>query len=104
MTENLGRADTIQIDGMEDGFEMKISTDQGVYTVNIHGCTMNLINQVDTHLRPYWAEAEAAYAERRRSRVFACDPDESGGYATDDPTHPDWHSVHADLYDSRPGK
>ena len=37
-------------------------------------------------------------------QAFACDPDESCGYEADDPKHPDWHSVHADLYDQREGK
>lgn len=33
--------------------------------------------------------------------VFACVPDESCGYDRSDPKHPDWHSTHADLWDSR---
>lgn len=37
-------------------------------------------------------------------RVFKCDPDESGGYDVSDPKHPDFHSVHADIWDAREGK
>jgi hypothetical protein len=29
---------------------------------------------------------------------------DSEAYDLSDPKHPDWHSVHADLYDSREGK
>ena len=25
-------------------------------------------------------------------------------YALDDPKHPDWHSIHADIWDNREGK
>lgn len=35
---------------------------------------------------------------------FDPEPDdgpEDSGYAPDDPKHPDWHSVHADLWDLR---
>ena len=32
---------------------------------------------------------------------FRCDPDESCGYDLSDPKHPDWHSVHADIWDAR---
>ena len=38
-------------------------------------------------------------------REFRCDPDESAGaYELSDPKHPDFHSVHADIWDSRAGK
>jgi hypothetical protein len=36
--------------------------------------------------------------------VFACDPDESCGYALSDPKHPGFHSIHADIWDARAGK
>ena len=34
-------------------------------------------------------------------QAFKCDPDESGGYEANSPKHPDWHSVHADIWDAR---
>ena len=37
----------------------------------------------------------------RFSDAFVCNPDESCGYDTSDPKHPDWHSVHADVWDNR---
>lgn len=36
--------------------------------------------------------------------VFACDVDESGGHAPEDPKSNGWHSRHADLWDLREGK
>ena len=101
MTENLGRADTVRINSDENGFELHLSTDQGIYVANIHGCTMSLIQQVDEHLRPYWDEAHRLAAEHQ---AFRCDPDESGGYDRSDPKHENWHSVHADIWDNRDGK
>jgi hypothetical protein len=45
-------------------------------------------------------------ASRYREQAFRCDPDESAGLAYDlsDPKHPDFHSVHADIWDARAGK
>ena len=36
--------------------------------------------------------------------AFPCDPDESGGLADDDPKHPEFHSLRAELWDNRAGK
>jgi hypothetical protein len=49
-------------------------------------------------------EAALRHAVVSIPTVFACEPDESCGYDRDDPKHPDWHSVHADLWDMREGK
>ncbi len=47
------------------------------------------------------AQAEKTRPERV-ARVFACNPDESAGaYEISDPKHQEFHSVHADLWDSR---
>lgn len=57
------------------------------------------------------ALSQAKVAEEARklihgleTRAFVCDPDESCGYAGDDPKNNTWHSVRADLWDSRAGK
>lgn len=43
----------------------------------------------------YVAEAHAARLE------FLCVPDESGGYASDDPKHPTYHERMSALWDNR---
>ncbi len=30
--------------------------------------------------------------------------EEIAAYTLDDPKHPDWHSIHADIWDAREGK
>lgn len=62
---------------------------------------------VRASIGPWLRERDAA---RYRAVAFRCDPDEStgwserAGYDTSDPKHPDFHSVHADLWDMREGK
>ena len=73
-----------------------------------------LYEAVKREIGPWLYERDQARAE------FRCSPDESGGvadvldgiseaaaraaaaaYELSDPKHPDWHSVHADIYDNR---
>jgi hypothetical protein len=56
----LGNASDIWIESDDRGFELHFQTDHGSYMVNIHGCSLTLLEQVDKQLRPYWAEAEDA--------------------------------------------
>lgn len=96
ISRSLGRADNVEVIGDEDGFELHIETESGNYVVNVHGCATQLLEQVK-QIGDWFAggmAAAAAYAP-------PVDPD---GYDRSDPKHPDWHSVHADLYDSREGK
>lgn len=99
-TRSLGSADSITIEGMEDGYELTISTDDGLYVVNVHSITHDLI-KVGDELKAYWAEGRAAAADHQRDLDKVFDGD---GIPTDDPKHPDWHSVHADIYDNRSAK
>lgn len=50
--------------------------------------------------RAYAAEEEAREVWTMPAE-FRCNPDESGGYDISDPKHPDFHSVHADIWDNR---
>jgi hypothetical protein len=115
-SENLGTADEITIDTDEGRFVLWFSTEHGTYRVNIHGAASDLIEAVDRTIRPWWEEGEAVRRsflkdmdkaavdverEYQAKRVFACDPDESAGYALDDPKHPAYHSTHADHYEER---
>ncbi len=96
-TQSLGTAIGVAVCGDENGFELHIQTDEGSYVVNVHACSEQLLSEVEREIGEYWAEAQSAMAG---AKIFACNPDESGGYDRDDPKHPDWHSVHADLWDS----
>jgi hypothetical protein len=107
VTRSLGRADFVTIESDEDGFELHISTDTGYsYVVNVHGVSQLLLAEVQKEIGSYWEEARAAAADHQRDldKVFACDPDESGGYDPSDPKHPAYHSTHADIWDAREGK
>lgn len=94
----LGNATGMQIDSDERGFELLFETDSGEYRVNIHGAAKDLLDAVTEQIKPWWDDAEIV----RRSMRTLSDPRE--GYDTSDPKHPDFHSVHADLHDSREGK
>jgi hypothetical protein len=41
---------------------------------------------------------------RRRARHIAVEPVPGEPYELTDPKHPDFHSVHADIWDAREGK
>lgn len=69
-----------------------------------------LYDRCKAAILPWLMERDEAL--RTMPRAFACNPDESGGFALSDdsgydrsdPKHPDWHSVHADIWDMREGK
>ncbi len=108
---NLGRAESITIEADSDGFELHIDTEYGSYIVNVHGVTKQLL-EVGEVINAYWQEGKAAAAEHQREldisliegTSFEDAADAWGGYDRDDPKHPQWHSTHADLWDSREGK
>lgn len=103
----------IKIECEEDGFHIVIDGDSidPDYQAGEYGWKIEdpeqLYDRVNATIGPWLQEREAAFAEFRHQRAlgaFRCDPDESAGYDPSDPKHPDWHSVHADLWDSREGK
>jgi len=119
-------ADKVTLDDDEGRFTLEIETDEGdTLRFIIHHIDLDAFyDQVKGRLGPYLREAaEARTAVARgvslkeylrdeyRHEVstgqhapFLCaveDVDESGGYAADDPKHPEFHSVHADIYDNR---
>jgi hypothetical protein len=98
VTRSLGRADYVTVDSNEDGFELHISTDTGSYIVNVHGISQLLLEEVQKEIGEYWTNARVFAAEHR---IFACDPDESVGYDTNDPKHPNWFSTHVAIWDER---
>lgn len=63
-TTPLGHAESIRVEGMEDGFELFIVTEQGSFVVNVHAVTHDLIT-VGGEMSSYWAEGrEAALAHQ----------------------------------------
>lgn len=107
------RAASVKIEWEEDGCYIVIDGDSldpdymaGEYRWRLED-PEQAYDAVRAGIWPWIAEKEEAYQEFKRARaagVFACDPDESGGYDLSDPKHPDWHSVHADIWDARAGK
>ncbi len=105
----LGNVDSVQIENDENGFELHLSTDEfGPIVVNIQSECETLYDQVKARIGPYLQErdeARSAVAAGVSLKAFLCEPNESAGmaevYDISDPKHPDWHSVHADIWDNR---
>ena len=119
-----------RIDSDEDGFTLCIPdpfTGEDRYTFPLDAGSLDAFyDQVKARIGPYLREQQAAHDSFRRGgwRSFVCAPadvDESGGvsdeardaydgypdasgYHITDPKHPDFHSVHADIWDARDGK
>lgn len=118
---NFGNVDSVQIESDERGFELHLSTDEfGPIVVNIQSECETLYDQVKARIGPYLQERDEV------KRVFECNPsyeefmrseydhermtgqhagefsiDDGSGYDRSDPKHPNWHSVHADIWDNR---
>ena len=105
--------ETIKIDCDERGFTITIDGDSvdpdyqaGRYTWRIADPEA-FYDHVKAAIGPWLYERDQAFAEFKaqvKGGAFRCDPDESGGYDTSDPKHPDYHSTHADIWDARAGK
>ncbi len=96
-TAPLGHAHTVELIPDEDGFNLILDTEKGTFVVNVHGVIDDLIS-VGNFLVDYMAEGALAAAQHR------ADMEQRDAYDLRNPKHPDWHSVHADLWDSREGK
>lgn len=95
-----GNADKITIECDDRGFELHIQSEDAYVSFNIHAIAEALYDTVKAEIGPWLYERDMAKA----SMPFRCNPDESGGYDISDPKHPNWHSIHADIWDSREGK
>ena len=98
-------ADSIRIESDERGFEMYLRVDEepevdenGWFRVNVHACALQLLREAQTNIGPWAAEAESVKRVFDRERD-SYDPREA--YEISDPKHPDFHSVHADIWDAR---
>jgi hypothetical protein len=100
------RAESVAVDSDEGAFTLEVADENGDYfTVNIHGIDLDAFyDQVKSRIGPYLRERDEAKQafDVREYRVT-----EDGGlepYDISDPKHPDYHSVHADIWDAREGK
>jgi hypothetical protein len=92
-------AANVTFDATETGWQLRVESDEGddVFVFNIHHLALELAKHADETLGAWRREAEA-------TMPFRCQPDESCGYADDDPKQPNYHDVRADIYDGREGK
>ncbi len=97
-TESLGRAHDVSIVGDEDGFELHFSTDEGSYVVNVHSVAADLYWSARKEIGSWLSDGEEA------RRNYDLVKDDADAYDPSDPKHPNWHSVHADLWDARSEK
>jgi hypothetical protein len=98
--EKVMYAGNIKIESEEDGFWLAVHAPTFTHRWKIDD-PEEFYDHVRSEIGPW-------LAERENGRLaFLCSPedvDESGGYDISDPKHPRFHSVHADLWDSRAGK
>lgn len=104
-------ADSIKIETDEDGFHLIVEApeeDGAFFKQRRFDFRIDdpeaLYDAVKAEIGPWLYERDAAQRTFVAQGGYARGFHESGGYATDDPKHPDFHSVHADLWDAREGK
>lgn len=62
-----GEADSIKVEGQEDGFHLVIDTDEGdVLDLRIQGIAIEFAEHVDATVGAWWREGQAAGATRPR--------------------------------------
>ena len=97
-------AESVTVDSDEGSLTLEIeSAEEDRITVNIHGIDLDAFyDQVKARIGPYLREKEDA--EQRFNRAYAAEEEAREAYALSDPKHPDFHSIHADIWDARDGK
>ena len=106
-------AASVRIECEEDGLHLVIDGDSPypeytaaildyrIQDIDLDAFYENVRSTLGGYLREMH-EARQAVAAGVTLSAFLCMPedvDESGGYATDDPKHPRYHSIHADIHD-----
>jgi hypothetical protein len=88
----------------EDGFHLIVETDEeDPMDFRIVDAEDALHGAVKDVIGPWIAERNAAWQDYQRGARAREDYDREA-YSLDDPKHADFHSVHADIWDSRAGK
>ena len=93
---NGGIADDIKLESGEDGFELRIESDNGIYTFNVHGLAptelCKMLGAVVHEIDVWWAEGKAAAAQYGLERgVIEWGTIDSEGYHPEDPKSPGYH-------------
>jgi hypothetical protein len=94
-------ADTLKIDTDEGEFVLECETCDGErFTIGIHGIDLDAFyDQVKARIGSYLRERDEARQEHAQVLY-----DATAAYDLSDPKHPEFHSVHADIWDARDGK
>ena len=97
-------AETVTVDEDEGRITLEIVDDEGDrHSFIIHHIDLDAFyDQVKGRIGPYLRERDRA--RRATDAVHTIKRSMREAYGLDDPKHPDWHSVHADIYDQRAGK
>ncbi len=113
----MSNVDRLEIESDERGFELHVWVDEeprvhdsGLMVLNIQNIDLDAFyEQVRGRILPYLRERDEA---RRTAHVVATaqhvedsvDAFMADAYDPSDPKHPDFHSIHADIWDARAGK
>ena len=114
-------ADSIKVEWDEDGLHMRIETTEDDSVLDFWVSEPEqLYDRVCAAVWPWLVEREEAHREFRQAVQSGTGPaaeyfermklaadvlaDAREAYDPSDPKHPDWHSVHADIWDNREGK
>jgi hypothetical protein len=99
-------AESIDITGDEQGFVLEVfgyggpDGDSISLDINIHGINLDAFyDQVKARIGSYLRERDEARQEHAQVLY-----DATAAYDLSDPKHPEFHSVHADIWDARDGK
>lgn len=103
------RIDGVLIEPEESGFHLILSGEERDYNFTLDQQTATELHAaVATEITPWLLERDQAKRQIARTfdipEAFVCNPDESGGYDTSDPKHPDYHDTMSEVWDSRPDK
>ena len=102
-TQPLGHADSLFIVGDEDGFELHFGTDTGLYVVNVHSVSRELLAAVNDEIGAYWEEGRRLAREHQHDLDRQDAFDLRNAYDPSDPKHPGWSVRVADAYDTMRG-
>jgi hypothetical protein len=93
-------ADVVRIESDERGFELWLETEDGEFAFNIQNIDLDAFyDQVKARIGSYLRERDDA------RRVYVGIPGPvAEAYDLSDPKHPEFHSIHADIWDARDGK
>lgn len=106
------QAESVKVDTDEGALTLEVfgyantpDADEVTLTINIHGIDLDAFyDSVKARIGPYLRERDEA---RRTAPVALAGADTDWPqtvYDSSDPKHPDFHSIHADIWDSRAGK